>query len=254
MSASYSACRHRRLRLRGLLLRSERSDGARRSGESGMRHPFVIGLCPLGRGLLFAARFAGAGLVSSVSWPSGRGAAEQPLRVDAEPCSPPRRSVAVRGCLRVVPCILCPPCRATASRSRTACSVLPQPPARRRSELLAERRPPMISAQTARRRPVSGSSIRPRRPKSISATSPGALSPRPQGFEHLYRGRDAGLFHQYRLEAPFQHGVLLDVLAVLRFRRRHLPVRHRCSLHPRCSNGRQSGAQGGAKTLHLAPG
>ena len=35
----------------------------------------------------------------------------------------------------------------------------------------------MISAQTTRRRPVSGSSIRPRRPKSISATSPGALSP-----------------------------------------------------------------------------
>ena len=34
----------------------------------------------------------------------------------------------------------------------------------------------MISAHTARRRPVSGSSIRPRRPKSISATSPGALS------------------------------------------------------------------------------
>ena len=26
---------------------------------------------------------------------------------------------------------------------------------------------------------------------------------------------------------------------------RHLPVRHRCSLHPGCSNGRQSGAQGG---------
>ena len=35
----------------------------------------------------------------------------------------------------------------------------------------------MISAQTTRRRPVSGSSISPRRPKSISATSPGALSP-----------------------------------------------------------------------------
>ena len=34
----------------------------------------------------------------------------------------------------------------------------------------------MISAHTARRRPVSGSPIRPRRPKSISATSPGALS------------------------------------------------------------------------------
>ena len=200
----------------------------------------------------------------------------------------------------------------------------------------------MISAQTTRRRPVVGSHIRPRRPKSISATSPGALwvirtvrrlflcqfrrwmnrlsdvyetrQPRPassswmrvscsrSAVSHWYLVRPGSeqvlcrrlhlpwacnaqlrqaaqllLTRGWTLPAHAQPRRRCDVPADCRSRqpRRiryptlagweqpasdhfyylhsgHLLVRHRCSLPDKCSNGRQSGAQGGQTPGDLA--